>query len=134
MRVGDKYIIEIGEVIKGEKGLELGRIKGFDSLVMTEYGLKQLEKVKRCEPVGPCEPEVTFGTVVKFKMMDEWDYGVVLRAFHVGDKLNLKLMTQDGETFSFITVFEVVGSVSEQMDEFFSSLDSAIKQSRRERK
>ena len=134
MKVGDKYLIEIAEVIEAGNGMKLGRVKGFDSLVMTEYGLNQLEEVKRCEAVSPCEPEVEFGTVVKFKDMDEWDYGVVLRAFYVDGKWNLKLMTQDGETMSFITDFEVVGSVSEQMDEFFSSLDSVIKQSRREKK
>lgn len=134
MNVGDKYIIEIAEVIETDKGMKLGRVKGFDSLVMTEFGLNQLEEVKRCEAVKQGEAKVEFGTVVKFKMLGEWDYGVVLRAFHVDGKLNLKLMTQDGETMSFITDFEVVGSVYEQANEFFSSLDSAIKQSRREKK
>lgn len=134
MNAGDKYIIEIAEVIETDKGMKLGRVKGFDSLVMTEFGLNQLEEVKRCEAVSQCEPEVSFGTVVKFKMMGTWDYGVVLKTFQEDNKLNLKLMTQDGETFTFITEFEVVGSVYEQMDEFFSSLDSAIKQNRREKK
>lgn len=40
---GDKYIIEIEEVIKCNNGC-LYRIKGFDSLVMTPVGLDKLEK------------------------------------------------------------------------------------------
>lgn len=50
MKKGDKYIIEIGEVQthyddNGNK-YPLARIKGFNSLVFDEYGLKKLEKVE----------------------------------------------------------------------------------------
>ena len=55
-KVGDKYIIEIGEVFKAngtywaygceenEYVEELYRIKGFNYLVFDENGLKKLEK------------------------------------------------------------------------------------------
>ena len=46
VHVGDKFIIEVGEVewhpTKGNRYW----IKGFDSLVMTDYGLAKLKKYK----------------------------------------------------------------------------------------
>lgn len=50
-KVGDKFIVEIEEIYKGdlvkhEDHLHLHRIKGFNSLVLDEYGLDKLEKVE----------------------------------------------------------------------------------------
>lgn len=49
MKVGEKYIIEIEEVIQDELGL-VARIKGFDSLFLTPRGLRKLKKIEepRC--------------------------------------------------------------------------------------
>ena len=42
-QVGDKYLVEIAEVIEGENKI-IYRAKGFDTLVFDEYGLGKLEK------------------------------------------------------------------------------------------
>ena len=45
--VGDKFIIEIGEITKGaESGQAKYRIKGFDGLFFDEKGLKKLSSYK----------------------------------------------------------------------------------------
>lgn len=46
---GDQYIIEIGEVLEDGK---LGKIKGFNSLVFDEEGLRRLDKLSNDEPVS----------------------------------------------------------------------------------
>lgn len=47
MKAGDKYIIEIEEVIKNDfSSPSLARIKGFETLVFNKYGLKKLEPYK----------------------------------------------------------------------------------------
>lgn len=47
IKEGTKFIIEIGEVFKGaESGKTRYRIKGFDSLVFDDNGLKRLTKAK----------------------------------------------------------------------------------------
>jgi len=44
MKAGDKFIIEIEEVIKKDfSSPSLARIKGFETLVFNKYGLKKLE-------------------------------------------------------------------------------------------
>ena len=49
MQVGDKYIIEISEVLKCHdkdgKEFDLGLVKGFHALTLDEAALKKLEKV-----------------------------------------------------------------------------------------
>lgn len=42
MKVGDKYLIEIGEILTDKEGNELAKIKGFNSLVFDQYGLDKL--------------------------------------------------------------------------------------------
>lgn len=43
MKVGDKYIIEIEEVIRRNGAPQIARIKGFNTLVFDKYGLEKLE-------------------------------------------------------------------------------------------
>ena len=48
-KVGDKFIVEIeeiynGDLVKHEEHIHLHRIKGFNSLVLDEYGLDKLQK------------------------------------------------------------------------------------------
>ena len=48
-KVGDKFIVEIeeiynGDLVKHEEHMHLHRIKGFNSLVLDEYGLDKLQK------------------------------------------------------------------------------------------
>lgn len=43
MKTGDKYIIEIEEVIKRNGAPQIARIKGFSTLVFDKYGLDKLE-------------------------------------------------------------------------------------------
>lgn len=43
MKVGDKYIIEIEEVIKRYGAPHIARIKGFNALVFDQYGLEKLK-------------------------------------------------------------------------------------------
>jgi len=43
MKVGDKYIIEIEEVIRRNGAPQIARIKGFNALVFDKYGLEKLE-------------------------------------------------------------------------------------------
>lgn len=42
MKVGDKYVIEIGDILKDKEGNELAKIKGFNSLVFDQNGLDKL--------------------------------------------------------------------------------------------
>lgn len=47
---GDKFVIEIGEVLKGtDNGAKLYRIKGFNSLVFDKNGIDKLEKCNENE-------------------------------------------------------------------------------------
>lgn len=43
MKVGDKYVIEIEEVIRRNGAPQIARIKGFNALVFDKYGLEKLE-------------------------------------------------------------------------------------------
>lgn len=43
MKVGDKYIIEIEEVIRRNGAPQIARVKGFNALVFDKYGLEKLE-------------------------------------------------------------------------------------------
>jgi hypothetical protein len=43
MKVGDKYIIEIEEVIRRNGAPQIARVKGFNTLVFDKYGLEKLE-------------------------------------------------------------------------------------------
>lgn len=45
MKVGEKYVVEIDEIIEGRDGTKLAKIKGFNSLVFDKNGLDKLEKV-----------------------------------------------------------------------------------------
>ena len=45
MKVGEKYVVEIDEIIEGHDGIRLAKIKGFNSLVFDKNGLDKLEKV-----------------------------------------------------------------------------------------
>lgn len=45
MKVGDKYIVEIAEVLRGEKH-DIGRVKGFASMVLTDEALNVLQSAK----------------------------------------------------------------------------------------
>ena len=76
MNVGDKYIIEIAEVIEAGNGMKLGRVKGFDSLVMTEYGLNQLKPYKE-QPVKEEKTIPHLGSVIKTVINGETVCGVV---------------------------------------------------------
>ena len=58
MKTGEKYIVEIGEIIRGYGNKEddparvsepLAKIKGFNSLVFDENGLKKLKKLEETE-------------------------------------------------------------------------------------
>lgn len=49
-KVGDKFIVEIeeiynGDLVKHEEHMHLHRIKGFNSLVLDEYGLDKLQQI-----------------------------------------------------------------------------------------
>ena len=43
MKVGEKYIIEIEEVIRRNGAPQIARVKGFNALVFDKYGLEKLE-------------------------------------------------------------------------------------------
>lgn len=45
MKVGEKYVVEIDEIIEGHDGTRLAKIKGFNSLVFDKNGLDKLEEV-----------------------------------------------------------------------------------------
>lgn len=47
MKVGEKYIIEISDVITTNNG-NLAKIKGFNALVFDEFGLDKLECLSTC--------------------------------------------------------------------------------------
>lgn len=47
---GDKYVIEVGEVLRAEKG-ELYKAKGFNSLIFDNAGLRKLKPL-RAEWIG----------------------------------------------------------------------------------
>lgn len=55
-KVGDKFIVEIeeiynGDLVKHEEHMHLYRIKGFNSLVLDEYGLDKLQKYEKSKTV-----------------------------------------------------------------------------------
>lgn len=59
-KVGDKFIIEIGEVFKGAWTdnvyvENLYRVKGFNSLVFDDNGLNRLEKYEPTHVAGPAD-------------------------------------------------------------------------------
>lgn len=123
MNVGDKYIIEIAEVIHTDDG-DLGRIKGFQSLVMTEVGLKRLEKC------GEVRPELKPGAIVKYKDPDAEGntiYATVIRI----DRFSQTVYAF--ETSGYYTIlrygeFEVIGDASQ----IFDALMDAAYRTRRE--
>lgn len=51
VEVGDKYELTIGEVFYDNKGNQLYRVKGFNSLVFDEEGLGRLSKLSDDSPV-----------------------------------------------------------------------------------
>ena len=108
MNVGDKYIIEIGEVIKTEGGMDLGRIVGFDSLVMTEYGLNQLKPYKE-QPVKKEKAIPHLGSVIKTVINGETVCGVV--TYITPERI--EGIATDGEPMAVDTAdkYEVVGTV-----------------------
>lgn len=54
-KVGDKFEIEIAQVIESVGGNTLYRIKGFNALIFDDHGLNKLREL---EPEEPAEPEV----------------------------------------------------------------------------
>ena len=55
-KVGDKFIVEIEEIYNGnlakhEEHMHLYRIKGFNSLVLDEYGLDKLQKYEESKTI-----------------------------------------------------------------------------------
>ena len=44
MKSGDKYIIQIGQVMKDANGKEYAKIKGFNTLIFDDQGLDKLQK------------------------------------------------------------------------------------------
>ncbi len=48
-KIGDKFIIEIGDTFNNTERETLYRIKGFNSLVFDEYGLDKLDKASEVE-------------------------------------------------------------------------------------
>ena len=74
MKKGDKYIIEVAEVVKDENG-EVARIKGFDSLFMTPKGLEKLEKYKK--PENRDDSFIDVDDIVRCLSRDPNLYGVI---------------------------------------------------------
>ena len=77
-KVGDKFIIEIGEVFKATGtymacGENLYRVKGFNSLVFDDDGLNRLEKYEPTLVAGPADghdlPEFIYGMSSKDKQI-----------------------------------------------------------------
>ena len=77
-KVGDKFIIEIGEVFKATGtymacGESLYRVKGFNSLVFDDNGLNRLEKYEPTHVAGPADghdlPEFIYGMSSKDKQI-----------------------------------------------------------------
>lgn len=132
MEKGDKYIIEIAEVIEADNGMKLGRVKGFDSLVMTEYGLDQLEKV---EPVKKeLKPLVQIGSVVKFDYVDcmgehSTEYGVVTLVL----PQSIEVVRDNGEVMG-VGEWEVVDYVGGAFHNLMASLRTAANKDRKEKK
>lgn len=89
--IGDKYIIEIAEAVEKRDGT-LYRIKGFNSLVFDEAGLKKIEKVN--EYVEP--PEVISGFAELARMIAA---GVGIKA---GQKVNCQM--KNGEETEWVVV------------------------------
>lgn len=44
IKVGDKFVIEIGEIIPDKNGKLLYKIKGFNALVFDDVGIDKLER------------------------------------------------------------------------------------------
>lgn len=81
--VGDKFIIEIeeiynGNLIKYEDHMHLHRVKGFNSLVLDEYGLDKLQKhdalQERLELIDELkQAEYNKGLNDAWEFMKKWD-------------------------------------------------------------
>lgn len=125
MKVGDKYLIEIAEVIKTQQG-DLARIKGFDSLVMSEYGLDKLSYV---EEIAPSKPEAKVGSVIKFDYDGDTRYGVVTYA----GVSNLDLIMDDGAIFALSRKeVVVVGQIDSEFFNMMASMKVVINQQKGE--
>lgn len=68
VRIGDKYIIEIGSTFYSPQMGNRYFIKGFDSLVMTDIGLSKLKKYK--EPPKEVPHSCEF---CKYEEADEYE-------------------------------------------------------------
>lgn len=92
--VGDKFILEIVDVHNGESSdKKLYRMKGFNSLVFDDNGLRKLEKV---------EKEIVVGDVIHHKKDD-----VPVLVTFVSDGL-FSGINSDGETYSNIILSDWV--------------------------
>lgn len=70
-KVGDKFEIEIAEVLESSRPLY--RIKGFSSLVFDDFGIGQLKKIEpEPEYVDWSKVEVDTPILVKFSEDEKW--------------------------------------------------------------
>ena len=91
-KLGDKYMVEIGEVIETEDG-NLYRIKGFNSLVFDQNGLNKLEKAQ--EPTGEV-PEIIKGFAELARLLSEG------AEIHAGQKVDCE--TPDGQKTEWVVI------------------------------
>lgn len=93
-KVGDRFIIEIGEIYHNDDGgAPLYRVKGFNSLVFDESGLSKLQKI---EAVGAQETEFRIGDIIS---IDERYYGELKQAVIIEVDSNcVTVFCEDGMT------------------------------------
>lgn len=100
--VGDKFLIEIDQVVKCDNSdpVELFKIKGFNSLVFDKYGLDKLPKAP--VPLHSDKEKIHVGDVIKHKN-NENVVLVVTQLYDDGDFSGMKITKTDkyGHLFSY---------------------------------
>lgn len=120
--VGDKFEIEIGEVFKGaESGNDKYRIKGFDSLVFDDNGLKRMTRVTNSED------EIKVGDIVYVPLTCEC--GLVVRRWGFKGE-EVTILYSDGMVGVSTNINEIVTLDEKEypkvfLDGMFNALEDA---------
>lgn len=82
---GDKFVIEIEKVFVDDSGQKLYGIKGFNSLVFDDHGIKKLTAYKEPEKATKPEQELTPAVGMVYQHREDPNLSVVVTGFEKGE-------------------------------------------------
>lgn len=141
MKKGDKYIIEIDDVMEAKnadgKPYQLARMKGFSSLVFDEHGLSMLEKCKDDEDLNQKSIESSLDCYFVVTAIDSNNcyLGVSGDLIKVGEILHVKngkFTVRDGSMFPLSSHLTSGADLIDYMDNDFAGVKIAILQDYKE--